>query len=107
MEKELYEMFQKNYELRISCFLFFICKTERYEATRYKVRIYPNIYNTNIFFYYKLIVKICFYLNSIQETDWSIQIADAIVTNEWKCPNCDNVFFITGIQKLQHKNGMY
>lgn len=43
--------------------------------------------------------------NSVRETDWSVEIAELIVSNEWKCPNCDTVFYVTGIQKLQHSIG--
>lgn len=42
---------------------------------------------------------------SVLETDWSIQMADIIVTTEWICPNCDGSFHINGIQRLQHKKG--
>lgn len=44
---------------------------------------------------------------SVQETDWSIQIANMVVTNEWKCPNCECSFFINGIQRLQHRKGKF
>lgn len=44
-------------------------------------------------------------IRSLNETDWSVQIADMIVTNEWVCPNCEGTFFINGIQRLQHKKG--
>lgn len=34
-------------------------------------------------------------------------MAEIIVSYEWKCPNCDATFNMTGIQKLQHMNGNY
>lgn len=42
----------------------------------------------------------------MRETDWSLEIAELIVSNEWKCTNCDLTFNLTGIQKLQHTNGI-
>lgn len=42
---------------------------------------------------------------SVRETDWSVEIAEIMVTTEWKCIKCENTFNLTGIQKLQHING--
>lgn len=42
---------------------------------------------------------------SVIETDWSIQMANDIVTNDWVCANCSETFHITGMQKLQHQKG--
>lgn len=44
---------------------------------------------------------------SVAETEWSIQLADVIVTTEWICEHCEGVFNINGIQRLQHKKGKY
>lgn len=44
---------------------------------------------------------ICFY-SSIDETDWSIQMAEDIFNNEFDCPGCSQIFNLTNIQKLQH-----
>lgn len=48
------------------------------------------------------IIRMC---ASVRETDWSIEIAELIVTTEWQCANCQGTFNLTGIQKLQHMNG--
>ena len=42
---------------------------------------------------------------SINETEWSMQMMDDIVSNDWECSNCGCTYNLTGIQKLQHKMG--
>lgn len=42
---------------------------------------------------------------SVRETDWSLDIAEMIVSTEWTCTNCEAIFNFTGIQKLQHTKG--
>lgn len=42
------------------------------------------------------------YSNSIDETDWSMQIAEEIFSNDFSCPNCQEVFNFTNIDKLRH-----
>lgn len=37
--------------------------------------------------------------------DWSLELADLIVTTEWECSKCHGIFCLTGIQKLQHIGG--
>ncbi|XP_019537327.3 probable ATP-dependent RNA helicase DHX34 isoform X1 [Aedes albopictus] len=39
----------------------------------------------------------------INETEWSMQMMDDIVSNDWECSNCGCTYNLTGIQKLQHK----
>lgn len=39
------------------------------------------------------------------ETDWSIKMADDIMTNLWECQNCSNSYYLSGVQKLQHIKG--
>lgn len=39
---------------------------------------------------------------SIDETDWSMQIAEEIFNAEFECPGCSQIFNFTNIQKLQH-----
>lgn len=41
----------------------------------------------------------------IRESDWSLEIAEMIVSTEWTCPNCNMTFNLTCVQKLQHMNG--
>lgn len=43
--------------------------------------------------------------NSIDETDWSMQMAEEIYANEWECPHCHSISNMTNIQKLQHAKG--
>ncbi|CRK97635.1 CLUMA_CG011020, isoform A [Clunio marinus] len=38
----------------------------------------------------------------IDETDWSMQMAEEIFNTDFECPGCDEVFNFTCIQKLQH-----
>ncbi|XP_058447620.1 probable ATP-dependent RNA helicase DHX34 [Malaya genurostris] len=40
----------------------------------------------------------------ITETDWSIQMYEEIVANDWECPNCSCSYNLTCFQKLQHKH---
>lgn len=47
------------------------------------------------------------YFCRVQETGWSLEIAETITTTEWKCPKCDIFFTTTGIQKLQHMHGKF
>lgn len=39
---------------------------------------------------------------SIDETDWSMQMAEEIFNAEFDCPGCSQIFNFTNIQKLQH-----
>ncbi|XP_055634665.1 probable ATP-dependent RNA helicase DHX34 isoform X2 [Toxorhynchites rutilus septentrionalis] len=39
----------------------------------------------------------------LAETDWSMQMYDDIISNDWECTNCNCTYNLTGIQKLQHK----
>lgn len=39
------------------------------------------------------------------ETDWSIKMADDIMSNLWECQNCGNSYYLSGVQKLQHLKG--
>ena len=39
---------------------------------------------------------------SIDETDWSMQMAQEIFSNDFSCPNCNEVFNFTSIDKLRH-----
>lgn len=41
----------------------------------------------------------------VRESDWSLDIAEMIVSTEWTCPNCNMTFNLTCVQKLQHMNG--
>lgn len=41
---------------------------------------------------------------SICETDWSLEMAELIVSTKWICPKCDGAFNLTGVQKLQHND---
>lgn len=45
------------------------------------------------------------FLSSVRETDWSLEMAELIVSTDWKCSKCECTFNATGIQKLQHANG--
>lgn len=47
------------------------------------------------------------FLFSVMETDWSIDMANVIATNEWSCSKCQNTFYLNNIQKLQHINGKF
>lgn len=40
----------------------------------------------------------------IDETDWSMQMAEEIFNNEFECPGCKLFFNFTSIQKLQHQH---
>lgn len=40
------------------------------------------------------------------ETDWSIKMADDIMSNSWECQNCNNSYYLSGVQKLQHIKGL-
>lgn len=40
----------------------------------------------------------------IDETDWSIQMAEEIYTNDFQCPGCDQTYNFTSMQKLQHQH---
>lgn len=40
----------------------------------------------------------------IEETDWSMQIAEEIFNTEFQCPGCDMIYNFTSIQKLQHQH---
>lgn len=40
----------------------------------------------------------------VEETDWSMQMAEEIFTNDFECPGCKSVFNFTSIQKLQHQH---
>lgn len=42
---------------------------------------------------------------SVKETDWTIQMANEIVTNVWECEKCKDSFNITGMQRLRHIMG--
>ncbi|XP_058822915.1 probable ATP-dependent RNA helicase DHX34 [Topomyia yanbarensis] len=39
----------------------------------------------------------------VNETDWSMQMYEEIITNDWECANCSCTYNMTGFQKLQHK----
>lgn len=38
----------------------------------------------------------------IDETDWSMQMAEEIYSNDFECPGCKQIFNFTNINKLQH-----
>lgn len=40
--------------------------------------------------------------NSIDETDWSMAMAEEIYNNEFECQGCGEKFNFTNLQKLQH-----
>lgn len=42
---------------------------------------------------------------SVKETDWSIEMANEIVSNVWECEKCKFSFNITGMQRLRHIMG--
>ncbi|XP_037036273.1 probable ATP-dependent RNA helicase DHX34 isoform X2 [Bradysia coprophila] len=44
--------------------------------------------------------NICY--GCVKETDWSIEMANEIVSTVWECPNCHRPFNITGLQRLRH-----
>lgn len=48
------------------------------------------------------LLKTIFFKNSIDETDWSLAMAQEIFNNEFECPGCHEKFTFTNIQKLQH-----
>lgn len=43
--------------------------------------------------------------HSLNETDWSVQMANDITSLDWQCKECKNIFNISGIERLQHQKG--
>ncbi|XP_055541784.1 probable ATP-dependent RNA helicase DHX34 [Wyeomyia smithii] len=39
----------------------------------------------------------------VTETDWSMQMYDDIISNDWECSRCSCTYNLTGMQKLQHQ----
>jgi len=39
---------------------------------------------------------------SIDETDWSFQMAEEIFATDFECPGCQQTFNFTNLNKLQH-----
>lgn len=44
---------------------------------------------------------------SIIDTAWSIQMIAEIESQIWECRFCNNEYYLTGIQKLQHTKGTF
>ncbi|XP_053693938.1 probable ATP-dependent RNA helicase DHX34 isoform X2 [Sabethes cyaneus] len=39
----------------------------------------------------------------VTETEWSMQMYDDIISNDWECTECTCTYNLTGLQKLQHQ----
>jgi hypothetical protein len=40
----------------------------------------------------------------VDETDWSMQMAEEIYANDFECPGCSQTYNFTSMQKLQHQH---
>lgn len=54
---------------------------------------------------FKTTFRLTIPFSSVTESNWSIEMANEIVSNVWECEQCKNSFNITGMQRLQHIMG--